>query len=94
MTGRVRLFGLSCCVVWSLLVLAAGAQVRARPMAYAGVDALGMTTTVPAALRAMSAQAGVIFVGTVTGVRRTEGDGFAGWVWLRCGLRSSRESMG
>ena len=63
---------------WGLLVVTlAPAQVRARPMGYAGVDGAGMTTTLPAALRAMAEQAGVIFVGTVTSVRRVEGDGFA-----------------
>lgn len=79
MTGRRRgcLHGLREYVVWGLLgSTAAVAQVRARPMAYAGVDAAGMATTLPAALRSMAAEAGVIFVGTVTGVRRVEGDGF------------------
>ncbi len=52
-------------------------QVQARPGAYAGVDAAGNAVTVEAALRGMSAQAAVMFVGTVTGVRRVGGDGFA-----------------
>ena len=52
-------------------------QVQARPAAYAGVDAAGNATTVEAALRGMSAQAAVMFVGTVTGVKRVGGDGFA-----------------
>ena len=53
------------------------AQVTARPSAYAGVDAAGNATTVEAALRGMSAQAAVMFVGTVTGVRRVGADGFS-----------------
>lgn len=53
------------------------AQVTARPGAYAGVDTAGNATTVEAALRGMSAQAAVMFVGTVTGVKRVGGDGFA-----------------
>lgn len=53
------------------------AQVTVRPSAYAGVDAAGNATTVEAALRGMSAQAAVMFVGTVTGVRRVGADGFA-----------------
>ena len=52
-------------------------QVTVRPSAYAGVDAAGNATTVEAALRGMSAQAAVMFVGTVTGVRRVGADGFA-----------------
>ena len=52
-------------------------QVLARPAAYAGVDAAGTPTTVEAALRGMTAQAAVMFVGTVTGVKRVGGDGFA-----------------
>ena len=54
------------------------AQVTARPGAYAGVDAAGNATTVEAALRGMTAQAAVMFVGTVTGIKRVGGgDGFA-----------------
>ena len=49
-------------------------QVRMQPAAFAGVDAAGDATTVEAALRAMSSQAAVMFVGTVTGVRRVDGD--------------------
>ncbi len=52
-------------------------QVRVRPAMYAGVDAAGNATTVEAALRAMNSQAAVMFVGTVTEVRRVEGDGLA-----------------
>ncbi len=52
-------------------------QVMARPGAYAGVDATGASTTVEAALRGMTGQAAVMFVGTVTGVRRVGGNGFA-----------------
>ena len=52
-------------------------QVRVQPAAFAGVDGAGDATTVEAALRAMSTQAAVMFVGTVTGVRRVDGDGFA-----------------
>ena len=70
--------GLRGCVVWVLLAATAVmAQVRAQPMAYRGADADGEPTTLTAALRAMAAQAGVIFVGTVTSVRRVEGDGFS-----------------
>lgn len=69
--------GLSGCLLCGLLLPAAMAQVRARPMAFAGVDADGMVLTLPAALQAMAAQAGVIFVGTVTSVRRLDGDGFS-----------------
>ena len=50
-------------------------QVRVQPGAFAGVDAAGNATTVEAALRAMSSQAAVMFVGKVTGVRRVGGDG-------------------
>lgn len=63
-----------------LLVVAPGcgwSQVKARPMAFAGIDATGCPTTVEAALRAMMAQADVVFVGSVTDVRRVAGDGFA-----------------
>lgn len=52
-------------------------QLRVRPAAFAGVDEAGNATTVEAALRSMSSQAAVMFVGTVTGVRRVEGNGFA-----------------
>ena len=51
-------------------------QVRVQPAAFAGVDGAGNATTVEAALRAMTSQAAVMFVGTVTGVRRVGGDGF------------------
>ena len=53
------------------------AQVTVRPGAYAGVDAAGHAVTVEAALRGMTAQAVVMFVGTVTGVRRVGVEGFA-----------------
>lgn len=53
-------------------------QLQTRPTAFAGVDVVGNATTVEAALRTMSAQAAVIFVGTVTDVRRRGGEGFPG----------------
>ncbi len=57
--------------------LPAPSQMTTAPAAYAGVDAAGHATTVEAALRGMTAQAAVMFVGTVTGVTRVGGDGFA-----------------
>ena len=59
------------CAVWGG---AAGAQLRARPMAYPGVDAQGSVTTLPAALRTMAEQADVVFLGTVESVTRVGGD--------------------
>ncbi len=61
-----------------LVTVCAPAQVRARPLAYDGVDAAGDVVSVAAALRTMAEQAGVIFVGTVRSVRRVDGDGFSG----------------
>ena len=71
-------------------------QVRVRPAAFAGVDAMGNATTVEAALRAMSSQAAVMFVGTVTGVRRVEGDGFAaaGVVEVRFAVETGIRGVG
>ena len=66
------LLGVLCCGGWWQGV---GAQLRARPMAYAGVDALGDVTTLPAALRTMAEQADVVFLGTVEGVARVGGEG-------------------
>ena len=68
-----------CCAGWSGL---AGAQMRARPMAYPGVDAQGSVTTLQAALRTMAEQADVVFLGTVESVTRVSGEprggGFGG----------------
>ena len=63
--------GLLCWGVWGA---AAGAQLRARPMAYPGVDAQGSVTTLPAALRTIAEQADVVFLGTVESVTRVGGE--------------------
>ena len=52
-------------------------QLQAAPAAYPGINASGNALTVEAALRTMSSQAAVVFVGTVTAVRRSGGDGFS-----------------
>ena len=77
---RLRVFEVG--VVLGLGVVAlggvgAGAQVQGRPGAYAGLDGNGGALTVEAALRSMSEQAAVIFVGTVISVERVGGDGFS-----------------
>lgn len=79
---RIRQIGFGV-ILKALLVLAAVspwcglAQLRVQPKSYSGVDEVGNTVTVEAALRAMTEQAGVVFVGTVTSVKRVSGDGFA-----------------
>ncbi len=69
--GRRRagwaLLGVVCCAGWSGL---AGGQLRARPMAYPGVDAQGSVFTLQAALRTIAEQADVVFLGTVESVTR------------------------
>ena len=65
-------------VIWAAIAPIFGwSQVLARPRAFAGVDAAGSPATVEASLRAMAAQADVIFYGTVVSIRRESGEGFA-----------------
>lgn len=79
--------GLRAVAVWGVLVVLGcgvgvsrgGAQLRARPLAYPGVDAQGGVTTMQAALRTMAEQADVVFLGTVTDVTRVESDVAGQW---------------
>ena len=56
------------------------AQIRGKAHAYAGVDGSGNSETVEAALHQMTEHAGVIFVGTVAEIRRSENNGFGGGI--------------
>ena len=68
----IRLMGL-----WAVLAPWCGvAQLQVRPRAYTGVNEAGNAETVEAALRGMTEQAAVVFVGTVVGIKRTAGQGF------------------
>lgn len=74
--GKARGGGRGACRALLVLVCSlpgagsAGAQLRAQPRAYPGVDAQGGVGTLEAAVRTMAGQADVIFLGTVERVTR------------------------